>query len=185
MSDLPFQPTETIIATGNNRLDSIAERHAKRLLDRVQSGSSLADAAKAERMTMSQLKDPNNPVRASVEQLIGGYFLPPEARKQMVRAGLNKMFLDNVNSTDPGNAKLALDAAKQISLDPEVGLQADQSGGVIINIGDLEGVFKQLQASKAPEVSDGRPREDRVLEGEFEDIPGPGSEPVPVPDVPE
>ena len=184
MPDLPFQPTETTIATGNDRLDSIAERRAKRLLDRVQSGSTLTEAAKAERMTMSQLKDPNNPVRASVEQLIGGYFLPPEARKQMVRAGLNRMFLENVNSQDPGQAKIALDAAKQISLDPEVGLQTDQSGGVIINIGDLEGVFKQLQASKAPEVSDGRPREDRILEGEFEDISGSGSESVSLPDVP-
>lgn len=185
MSDLPFQETEVSIATAGNKIGSVAERQAKRMLDRVQRGDSLAEAAKAERMTMGQLKDVTNPVRVSLEQLIGSHFLPPEARKQMVRAGLNKMFLDNVNSTDPGNAKIALDAAKQISLDPEVGLQADQSGGVIINIGDLEGVFKQLASAKAPEVSDGRPESDRLIEGEFEDITERGSEPVPVPDVPE
>lgn len=190
--DLPVQDTETSISPGNDKLGSIAERHAKRLLDRVQRGEPLAEAAKAERMTVAQLKDQTNPIRVSLEQLVGRYFLPPEARKQMVRAGLNKMFLENVESGDPANAKIALEAAKQIGSDPEVGLQAEQSGGVIINIADLEGVFKQLAATKVPELIDGRgstengrPREDRIAEAEFSDLQGSGDKSVSIPNVSE
>lgn len=185
MADLPFQETETSIASENNKLGTVAERHAKRLLDRVQSGQPLGKAAAIERIKMSQLRDPSSPVRLALEQLVSGHFLPPEARKQMVRAGLNKIFMDNVTSADPAAQKVALDAAKQISLDPEVGLSQEQTGGVIVNIGELSGVFEQLKTIKSPEINHGRQREDRITEGEFEDIPAGGSESVPVPDVSE
>ena len=189
MPDLPVQETETTIASANNKLDTISERHARRMLDRVQRGQSVNEAARTERITMAQLKDPSNPIRASIEQLVGEYFLPPEARKQMVRAGLNKVFIKNVGSDDPVAVKVALDAAKQIAADPEVGLMQDQTGGVVINIADLEGVFKQLATISAPEIKDGRedgrPREDRVLEGDFEDISGDGDKSVSIPVIPE
>lgn len=187
-ADVPVVETEVSIAQGNNTLNTVAEIRAKRLLQRVQKGESLSAAAVAERMTIAEIRDSDNPVRASLQQLIGSYFLPPEARKQMVRAGLNKMFMDNVVSTDPVAQKVALDAAKQISLDPEVGLAADNSGGVIINIGELESVFSQLRNEAAPEVEDGRndrrQRENRIVEGIFEDIPAGGSESESLPNVP-
>ena len=160
--------TDISISTGANKLHTVAERRAKRLLTRVQTGETLQEAAAAERTTMAEIRDTRSPIRASLEQLIGSYFIPPEARKQMVRAGLNKIFMENVSSTDPLMQKTALDAAKQISLDPEVGLQQDQGGGVVINIGDLEGVFKQLRKTQVPEIVDGR----EVVEAEFEELPG-------------
>lgn len=177
--------TEVSLSPGTNKLGTVSERRAKRLLDRVSRGESLANAAKAERMTVAEIKSDDSPVRASIQQLIGTYFLPPEARRQMVRAGLNKVFLENVGSADPAAQKVALDAAKQIGADPEVGLTTVETGGVIVNIEGLAGIFEQIQASKAPEVSDGRgSREDRIIEGEFEDLPDGGSEPDAVPDVP-
>lgn len=178
--------TDVSVAQGTNRVDSIAEKRAKRLLDRVSRGESLADAAKAERMTVAEVNAVDSPVRASLQQLIGTYFLPPEARKQMVRAGLNKLFMDNVSKEDPAAQKLALDAAKQIGADPEVGLTQEVAGGVIINIGELDGVFAQLRTAAIPEVSDGREsREDRIVEAEFYDLPDGGSEPAPVSVVPD
>lgn len=169
--------TDVTLSPGTNKLGSVAERRAKRLLDRVSRGESLADAAKAERMTVAEVNAVDSPVRASLQQLIGTYFLPPEARKQMVRAGLNKLFMDNVSKEDPAAQKLALDAAKQIGADPEVGLTQEVAGGVIINIGELDGVFAQLRTAAIPEVSDGREsREDRIVEAEFQDLPDGGSE---------
>lgn len=177
--------TEVSISTSTNNLNTVSERRAKRLLDRLKRGEPLSRAANAERMTVAEVKDPSNPVRHSIQQLIGQYFLPPEARKQLVRAGLNKIFIENVSSEDPAAVKLALDAAKQIGADPEVGLTTHDTGGVIINIGELAGVFDQIQVSKSPEVNDGRgPREDSILEADYEDLPGGGDQPVPVPDVP-
>lgn len=173
--------TDVTISPGTNKLGSIAERRAKRLLDRVSRGESLADAAKAERMTVAEVNAVDSPVRASLQQLIGTYFLPPEARKQMVRAGMNKLFIDNISSEDPAAQKLALDAAKQIGSDPEVGLTQEITGGVVINIGELEGVFAQLKTAPVPTVQDGREsREDRIVEAEFQDLPDGGSEPASV-----
>ena len=165
-ADLPVIETEVSIAPGNNKLGTVAEARAKRLLNRLQKGEPLAMAANAERMSVAELKDPDNPVRASVQQLIGSHFLPPEARKAMVRAGLNKLFLDNVSSADPADKKIALDAAKVIASDVEVGINTDNTGGVVINIGELADVFRQLATTPAPEISDGRP----VLEAEFKEL---------------
>ena len=176
--------TDVTISTGTNRLHTVSERRAKRLLTRLKAGEPMQDAVRAERTTMAEIKDPRSPIRASLEQLVGQYFIPPEARRQMIRAGLNKLFIENVVSEDPMKQKTALDAAKQISLDPEVGLQQDQGGGVIVNIGDLEGVFKQLRKTMVPEIHDGREqRTDGILEGEFENAPvdGDGSESPSVP----
>lgn len=178
--------TDVSVAQGTNRVDSIAEKRAKRLLARVARGETLSNAANAERMSVAEINAVDSPVRASLQQLIGTYFLPPEARKQMVRAGLNKLFIDNVSSEDPAAQKLALDAAKQIGADPEVGLTQEVVGGVVINIGELEGVFAQLKTAPVPEVSLGRePREDRVVEAEFYDLPDGGSEPASVSAVPD
>jgi hypothetical protein len=183
-ADLPTIETETVIASGNNKLNTVAEIRAKRLLDRVAKGESLSHAASAERMKVSELKDPDNPIRASLQQLIGSYFLPPEARKQMVRAGLNKMFLENVSSTDANQQKIALDAAKQIAADVEVNITGnDASGNVIINIGELADVFKQLGTQEAPHVSDGRQSEDRILEADYDVLAEPGDQSGSVPDV--
>ncbi len=183
-ADLPQIPTETVVASGNNTLGTVAEIRAKRLLTRLQKGESLSAATNAERMRVSELKDPENPVRASVQQLIGSYFFPPEARKQMVRAGLNKLFVDNINSSDPADKKIALDAAKQIASDVEVAINNDATGGIIINVGELADVFKQLASTEAPEIDDGRSGTDRVIEAEYEDVPERGDQPEPVPDVP-
>ena len=55
--------------------------------------------------------------------------------------------------------------------DPEVGLTATDAGGVIINIGELAGIFQQIRATRPPEVNDGRESgTDREVEAEFTDI---------------
>lgn len=154
--DVPVLETKVEVANNDKGINTVADRHAKRLLDRVQRGETLAQASNAERIPVATLRNAENPIHQSLQNLIGNYFLPPEARKQMVRAGLNRMFLANVESTDTNQQRLALDAAKQIGADPEVGLNLEPTGGVVINIGELDAVFKQIQTAPVPEIIDGR-----------------------------
>lgn len=177
--------TEISVAQGNNTLGTVSERRAKRLLTRLKNGESLSAATNAERMRVSELKDPESPVRQSLEQLMGKYFLPPKARAQMVRAGLNKVFIENIQSEDLAAQKLALDAAKQIAADPETGLTSQDAGGVVINIGELAGVFSQIRESRTEEVDYGRGQgADREIEVDFEHLPLGGGEPTPDPALP-
>lgn len=81
----------------------------------------------------------NEQMKAAVEQLMFAAELPVEIRKRMLKAGLNKIFIENVNATEPKRVKIALEAAKQIGQDPEIGTQQPE-GGVIINLGELESV---------------------------------------------
>lgn len=65
---------------------------------------------------------------------VGG--LKSEVKREVLRAGLFKIFVEGVVSTDPHLKKLALDASKQIAADPEIGLaQAETS--VQIDLGSL------------------------------------------------
>lgn len=162
--EVPVLSTEVSVATTEKGINTVADRHAKRLLDRVQRGETLSQASNAERIPVSVLRSPDSPIHQSLQNLIGNYFLPPEARKQMVRAGLNRMFLANVESTDVNQQRLALDAAKQIGADPEVGLNLEPTGGVVINIGELDAVFKQIQTAPIPDIIDGRSGVNREIQ---------------------
>lgn len=83
--------------------------------------------------------------KVSLEELIAENKKPPEQRREMVRAGLDEIFLKTVR-LDP---ELALKAAKQIAEDPEVGLSSSQMAQVLglnIDLRSLEEPLKNLPA---------------------------------------
>ncbi|MEN6587805.1 MAG: hypothetical protein ABFE02_17325 [Sulfuricella sp.] len=81
-------------------------------------------------------------VRKAVTALVEGYHLDGAVRKLLVRAGLNKILIENADKTDPDSQKLLLAAAKQIADDPEVGLSPQQANmGVLVDLKDLAGLL--------------------------------------------
>lgn len=143
------------VSTRAGETKTVAAKKAKKLINRLQKGQSLRQATRAEHVTQADLQNAESAIGIALRELVGRNFLPAEARRQMVRAGLNKLFMDNVSSDDPAAQKIALDAAKQIGADPEVGLNHGESGGVVVNIGELEAVFTQL-SNEVPKIIDGR-----------------------------
>lgn len=84
--------------------------------------------------------------RDKVKNLVDTYNLTPDIRRAMVRAGLNQIAMDGLNSTDPSEKKLALDALKVIGSDTEVGTNAPPQPAVQINVGNLEELFTKLDS---------------------------------------
>lgn len=72
--------------------------------------------------------------RDMISALIMDYHIPAEVMREMVRAARVKILLEN--TAPGGDSKIALDAAKQIASDPDVGLNAPPVPPVTINIGD-------------------------------------------------
>ena len=88
-------------------------------------------------------------VRNAVMRTIRNNYLPPDARKMLVRAGFNQLAVEGLTSTDPTAKKVALDALKSIAADTEVGIMQPAAVQVSIDMGALKNV---LESSALPEV---------------------------------
>lgn len=84
-------------------------------------------------------------LRREVEGVIRGYTMKPEAAKVLVRAARNKLLIDALGTDgheyDP---KIALEAAKQIASDPDVGLTAAPVPMVQLQFGNIEELLSQI-----------------------------------------
>ena len=72
--------------------------------------------------------------------------------RELVRAARNKILIQNMDP-EAGDPKLALDAAKQIASDPDVGLNAPAMPLVNIDLGTLGDLMKTADKSDLPEVT--------------------------------
>lgn len=88
-------------------------------------------------------------VREQVMKVIQGHYLPPDARKALVRAGFNKLAIEGLASDDPTSKKIALDALKSIAADQEVGINQNAAVQVSIDMTTLKDV---LEDSSLPDV---------------------------------
>lgn len=113
---------------------------AKRFMDLVGQGYKPHEAAKTVGTTMSGIMG-NEAFKKQVKQLVESASMPNDIRKEMVRAGLNRIFMENVARPDSNSQKLAIEAAKAISSDPDVGLNAIPNPGIQININELDNVL--------------------------------------------
>lgn len=84
--------------------------------------------------------------------------IPAQVQKELVRMARVKIMLKNVHEDDHNAQKLALQAAKQIAGDPDVGLNVPPQVINLIDLGSLEDVFKHL-----PDTD--------IVEAEFEEVP--------------
>lgn len=139
--------------------DRKSEVVAKRFLDLIQMGEKPSYAAKKLGIPKLDKKFMNQKeFRDAVKDLIETDTLPAAVRRMMVRAGANRIFMDNIKKG--GDPKLAIDAAKLIGADPEVGLNQPTLIGVPIDMGALAGMLSQLD--KIPELK-------QLEEGEYVD----------------
>tara|TARA_R110000868_G_scaffold4119_19_gene25073 strand:- start:473 stop:1030 length:558 start_codon:yes stop_codon:yes gene_type:complete len=156
-NEIPTESDLFIIDTAPNAVSvsvnpAISEKSAsgilaKRLAEMLYNGASKAEALKS-----LGVSDHEIDLRAlAIETnsfLLKTYSFPDEARRLMVKAGLNKLFTEAMMSND---ADTMLKAAKQIASDPDVGLNAPPQQ--IINI-SLE------KAQQALETANTRPEFD-------------------------
>ena len=158
----PYGPTlELVVSNKAEDVDVFVNRtpledestlKARRFLELVESGDSPTSAARKvdSRSNVSKIVGAvqDKDLRGKLKKLLERGRLPAEVRKEMVRAGLNDVFLEHVDGS-PKNQKLALAAAKLISDDPEVGLNAPiVTPGVTIDMGkfgELLGRMKPIE----------------------------------------
>lgn len=120
---------------------------AKKYLNLIGQGYKPGEAAKLVGTSMSGIAS-DNKTKKQLERLAKDYQLSADVRRALVRMGMNKILLDNIDSTDVNNQKLALDAAKAIGSDTEVGINAPPQPGIQINVGNLQGLFSAIEIPK-------------------------------------
>lgn len=130
---------------------------AERYLELIAAGEPEHRAARFVGSTVRDMnKDPD--MKAAVKRLIEEWGLPEVMRKFAVKASLNKILMENIDK--PKGHKLALQAAKQIAMDSDTGLnQAPQGASVNIDLGALGNLLQELKPIKGLE---------NVLEGDTE-----------------
>lgn len=122
--ELPVQHTEVEVdnSHGKGNPKTVAATVAKKFVELVKSGETPSDAARRLHRKLSDLRMDEEFTRKAAAIIEGGY-LPAEVRKALVRSGLNRRFVNGIDSDDPELRRDALTAAKMIAEDPEVGLK--------------------------------------------------------------
>jgi len=145
---VPLPMSDTLVEVENGHGASknpvtVAGKTAKKFVDLMLTGETVQMAAKRLHATVGTLiADPA--FMAQVQGLVVQGYLPAEVRKMMIRGGLNQAFARGINSDDPDLRKDALNAAKQIAEDPEVGLK--HAGPAIeIDLGALADIFNKAE----------------------------------------
>ncbi len=137
----PFVVDEVDI---DNRNSKPRNALAKKFLDLCGQGYTPGEAAKTIGSSLKGLVG-NDQFKKQVQSLIQTASLAPELRKEMIRAGLNQIFITNINQPDKESQKLAIEAAKVIGSDPDVGLNAQPQAGISINLNTLGNVLDKVQ----------------------------------------
>ena len=127
----------------DNDKNSLIKRQAERFFDKVQSGIKPGRAANIMHTTLKKINN-SEEMSAEVKRLMDTATLSAEVRKKLVRSSLNKLIVENVDSEDIKRQRLALDAIKQASSDPETGLENEQAM-VEINVSELGTSLKGLK----------------------------------------
>lgn len=120
---------------------------SKKFINLIGQGYKPGEAAKLVGTSIKGIMS-DNKVKKQLERLAKDYRLSADVRREMVRMGMNKILLDNIDSSDINNQKLALDAAKAIGSDTEVGINAPPQPGIQINVGNLQGLFSAIEVPK-------------------------------------
>ncbi len=122
---------------------------AERYLELIAAGEPAHRAARFVGSTAGEMaKSPD--MKAAVKKLIDEGTLPALVRKSMVRAGLDKIFMENLENKK--GHKTAIQAAKLISSDPDVGLNAPPQGASVnIDLGELGKLMETLTPIKGLE----------------------------------
>jgi hypothetical protein len=111
---------------------------AQKISNLMQKGVPLSEAAKT--MGLDAKLMPRELVTKLTVNAIQTYQMTPGVDRELVRAVRRKVLIDE-GLSETGDRKLALDAAKQIATDPDVGLNAPPQPIVQINLTELQTVI--------------------------------------------
>jgi len=153
-----------VVTVGERRNRKPESKLAKRFADLVQKGETPARAAALLHVNLNDPKEYG--IRAEVEGLLRGYAMKAEVAKELVRASRNKILIESMGlSGGTPDYGLALDAAKQIAGDPDVGLNAPPAPLVQLTFNTIEDLLEQMNEKDViidvtPEVPDGEKEEE-------------------------
>lgn len=123
---------------------SRASVQAKRFLELISNGVLPNTAAENLNENLPELRK-DATIRKGLKLLVEQSRFPAEVRKEMVRAGLNKLFMENINGSLK-EQKVALEASKQIAKDPETGLTTPNIGPQVhIDMGALTEMLQKMK----------------------------------------
>lgn len=125
----------------NESKDIVVQDTAQKFVDLLKQGKTPGEAAQAIGTTVRALNTQGD-MQAAVAALVSIGELPAEVRRKMLKAGLNKMFMEGIGSDSVKERKLALEAAKLIGQDEGMA-EADGGTKVVFELGDLAEVFKK------------------------------------------
>src|SRR6266849_3414357 len=118
---------------------------AKRFLELVESGEKDWVAAPKMGTSLREITESVPDIRARVQDLLEKKSFNNVVRKEMVRAALNHMLMENYDG-NLKQQKVAISAAKEIARDPDVGLNVPPStASVIIDMSTLGKLRTNLQ----------------------------------------
>jgi hypothetical protein len=156
-----------------------AQALAKRIVDLVTEGSSVDEATAAAGIVPSTLSPD---VRRQIKELLtSGYHVPADIQRAVLRAGRFKIFMQTqeaglqpevdadgniISSINTGALKMALEASKQIAMDPEIGLTQAPQTVVNIDITALKDVLQNVEALPGLEEEESMVEEEEEEEEE-------------------
>lgn len=135
--EVPVAALEVLEPEAKDKKNEVVTHSAKRFVEALDAGKTPGQAAKAAGMTLKQIKDGGDMSKA-IQHLLEVGHVRAEVKKEVIRAGLFKAFVEGITSPDPGERKLALEASKQMASDPEIGLTRDSEVAININLGALD-----------------------------------------------
>ena len=132
----------------NSKKAGLVPLKAKKFVDLVNSGVKPGEAAAKIGTTLTQINNSDD-MRKAVQRLIDVGKLPAQVRKELYRIGLDKMFLESVNSDDIEERKFALSVAKTAGQDPEIAT-VPAEGQVNVDLREIGGIIKGLEFDGVP-----------------------------------
>lgn len=120
------------------------EVKVRKFAEALAEGLTPGKAAQRLGTTLKQLKSRSDMCKA-IEELIDVAHVKPEIKKEVIRAGLFKTFVEGITSDDKDARKIALEASKQMATDPDIGLDRTSDVSINVNLGELEDVLKDIK----------------------------------------
>lgn len=134
---------------------------AKKFINLIGQGYKPGQAAKLVGASVKGLMSSSR-IQKEVKELLETYTLGADIRRQLVRAGMNQLAIENLGAD--GDKKIALDALKAIGSDTEVGINAPPQVALQINVGALENIFADI-----PEPDKIEEKKGEIIDVEFVD----------------
>jgi hypothetical protein len=147
-------PVVDISVAVDETVESATRAKAKKMIHLIEAGETPGQAAKSVGTTLREIGT-SAEMQEAIRALLSVSKLDAETRANMVRAGLNRLFMEAIAAPDMKNKRLALDVAKQIAADPEVNAGTQD----VISI-DMTGIDARIKDVSLPGIEPPKEKDD-------------------------